>query len=107
MRKYQNMLTDISRIPKIVHKYKASHSMPEDEIVPIVLGLDACSFDRITMCDHKYAFCFYVQPISPNIPCFPSHLIFNLENIDKLLTKGYFAEVMYILAYALWVTSIR
>lgn len=31
----------------------------------VVLGVDACSFDRLNSDGKKYTFCLYCQPIQP------------------------------------------
>lgn len=40
-----------------------------------MLGIDAFSFDRLNIEGKKYAFCFYCQPISPYLKCFPLYLL--------------------------------
>ena len=75
VRSNENKLTDIERASEILQDYRAEFKLNDDVIIPVVVGLDACSFDRITAAGHKYAFCFYIQPIHPEFRCFPIHLI--------------------------------
>ena len=71
----ENQITDINRIPEIITNFRLEYGIEPDVDIPVVLGIDACSFDRITSANHKYSFCFYIQPISPHLRCFPLHII--------------------------------
>ena len=66
-------ITNIENTPEVIYNYRKSNNI--DESFDIVLGIDACSFDRTSIDGKKYSFCFYGQPINPKFPCFPIFII--------------------------------
>lgn len=66
-------ITDISSISNIIYNYKKANNI--DKPFDIILGIDACSFDRLNADGKKYCFCFYCQPLKPDFKCFPIHII--------------------------------
>ena len=66
-------ITNMENTPEVIYNYRKSNNI--DESFDIVLGIDACSFDRTSIDGKKYSFCFYGQPINPKFPCFPIFII--------------------------------
>ena len=75
LRSNRNKLTHIDRLHEVLQTFRKSYNLDTSIVVDVVIGLDACSFDRITAIGHKYLFCFYMQPISPEFKFIPIHLI--------------------------------
>lgn len=73
IKKETENLLDMNNLPEILHNYREQHEI--NEVIDIVLGVDAFSFDRLTDEGSKFAFCFLAQPINPKLPCFPIYLV--------------------------------
>ena len=52
VRDMKNQLID-TRIPSIIQNYRITNNISEEEIIPVVVGIDACAFDRLTDDNHK------------------------------------------------------
>lgn len=66
-------LTDLSNVAEIIFNYRVSNNI--DNGFDAILGIDACSFDRFTKDGKKFCFVFYVQPIDPDLKCFPVYIV--------------------------------
>ena len=66
-------ITNIDNVPEIVSNYRKFNEIADQ--FDVVLGIDACSFDRTSIDGKKYSFCFYCQPIHPTFHCFPVHIV--------------------------------
>lgn len=69
----KNNLIDINKAVNIINDYRKMNGIEDN--FDVVLGVDACSFDRLNSDGKKYSFCFYCQPIHPDLKCFPLHLV--------------------------------
>lgn len=74
VRNWQNTLIDVKRIPELLQHYRKTNDILEEQNIPVVIGVDACAFDRPTTENHKYSFVFYCQPIIHSYKCFPLHI---------------------------------
>lgn len=73
VREEKENITDIANISNIILNYRKANKI--DEPFDIILGVDACSFDRLNADGKKYCFCFYCQPLIPKLRCFPIHIV--------------------------------
>lgn len=85
-----SFITDINLINEIINQYR-KNICNENDVIPAILGVDACSFDRLFHKNKKYAFVFYLQPVNPAYPCLPLHItphqngFANCEIIQKIV----------------------
>lgn len=70
-------LLKIENCSNIISNYRKTNILKGQ--FDIILGVDACSFDRLSTEGKKYCFCFYCQPLNPYLKCFPLHIVPSLN----------------------------
>ena len=96
MEMYKYQLTEVGHIPDLLKMWRESNHA-DDIQIDIILGLDACAFDRISNTGKKYGFCYFVQPLCPKYKCFPVHLLPHVDGKAKSLHVATREQIIRIL----------